>query len=1774
MSKTAQVLLIVLTLIFLNAGFTMANDIVEFKYFFSDAFYHGENPLGADKDPDLVTAKGAVDMACKIWENASGGNMVFAPASNPKEADIIFEGWSKQGPKVLTNDGRLCLDEHGDMGLFSEYLPEAYSFTIFENCNTSCQYPALSKPADANNDHRARIFFHIKEVQDKTEPWFFVLDKDKVDFSRAQRDVVRIAAHEIGHALGFCGYPDKDAPDCGQSPECSKNNASIMCKNQVHCFQESQDGMILLGGMDDIANPGVRDLTLFDKSRIVQKFFPGTKTLYGMVKGTDGIPVSDAVVAIMDGHLTVTTDINGVYSLWRTQPGIYNINAHNPKSNQNISEVIAITQEAPDIIIKDFSFSKDFLKTPAISRVIPSSGMPDDVYNFMAVFSGVDSNRYASVSLFVDGTELHKFSVPSADRLAAKIFSYYSLTDLKVGAHYYEVKAADAKGKWQEALNGSFMVNRPSIIHFFAEAEPKTVGIGQNDHATILASLKDDKGRPLPGKTILFRTGFPGFFTPSNGEAVTDAQGQAKITFTPDSGGNAVITASSPYGPCDSISITCTSPAVGITFEFHRAGNNSFKVTSYVKNLTDKKPASNQSVKWRLKPSGECTWTKGPDHKTNNRGEASGVFTVGSSESKEVSVKLTHIPTGVSGTGTFVYGGYDGTRFLPWKKLGRATEWCEWSSNGYFAMRHRNGSGLSIYRISDWAKVWSKKRRSGRYQSFCFSSDGKKLVIGVFKGKDKLAILTVPGGSVDEVWDIPLDSEAKTADKSLGWKDNHIYTIRDYNVIQKWSTSGKLKMTYSHSAEIQELRFNPVNESQFAAVDKYGELRIWDTENNSPIRTVKVESISAGKLKCLAWSHDGKYLSVGSGMADAGIIYTFDTSNWSKSGFDLPGLGSVNSLDYNSDSSRLAVGHDNGLIVCNTDTYGIEYYNKDPVHHVRWSPDGSMLAAGGQIYVFDDFNFNGPKIQISTPQSGSSYISASVKIAGKVSDLHGIRSATVSVNGGVPASLSLLPDGFFTQTVSLAEGQNQILIQARNRIKNKASYTMSVNRLTDSIPPVLTQPYVDAGIGLKGTKFNFSVIVYDEDSGVDTSKVTARIRLPDGNTAATVQLYDDGEHSDNKNGDGVFGNSWDSFKAGEGLHSVDFYAFDKRGNLADLVNGVTLFVYDRPVIKEPYLSTKNPLSSDPVTANADITDISGVQSAFLRYSINAGNSWDLIPMSSTGLDYTGTIPAQKPGTVYYKVTARDVHGYGNETGAYAYNVRDRIKPVVIIQRPATVAESTTSESRIIVSGRAMDVNDIGLKSVTCNTGAENTGTLKEWTFKVSLKAGLNTITIVAEDQNGKLASDSIEIIYTTALAAPVFLPPAPDVFTDRLSVGISASDKEATIHYTTDNSEPTGASPVFSSPLLIAETTTIKAKAYKSGRTPSPTATGTYTFIKKEKDETRKTKSPPKGNAIVLNKKPDSSGDWSIQLESLKNKKFADKAITKLKNEGYPAYYVTVMSPEKFTWYKIRMGSFKDRAEAQRALDRLKKYKNKAIIVSNKTTRPAKKKKVSEAEGKKEQQPKTSAPAPRENLSSPEKQEAVGKQEKQTLEVKVEKKSLIAKPAVETPAGTAETDKSLSEKPEVESSGVVKESIEPIETQPIEQEKDKVILASKGEIPSQQDRKDRLESFLHIYCQTYASKDLDKFVTFFTPDATENNAPFQDMLPKYRKNMGKIQSFNYRIELIDYSLQDDTGNISIQGKYFTRYLLHDGSWKENSGSISMELTENGDSYLVKRLSYP
>lgn len=79
------------------------------------------------------------------------------------------------------------------------------------------------------------------------------------------------------------------------------------------------------------------------------------------------------------------------------------------------------------------------------------------------------------------------------------------------------------------------------------------------------------------------------------------------------------------------------------------------------------------------------------------------------------------------------------------------------------------------------------------------------------------------------------------------------------------------------------------------------------------------------------------------------------------------------------------------------------------------------------------------------------------------------------------------------------------------------------------------------------------------------------------------------------------------------------------------------------------------------------------------------------------------------------------------------------------------------------------------------------------------------------------------------VATPVFDPQSGTYSTEQL-VTISCTTSGAVIRYTIDGSEPSTSSPVYTSPLTISTTTTLKAKAYQSGWIDSNTATATYTI--------------------------------------------------------------------------------------------------------------------------------------------------------------------------------------------------------------------------------------------------------------------------------------------------------------------------------------------------------
>ena len=71
--------------------------------------------------------------------------------------------------------------------------------------------------------------------------------------------------------------------------------------------------------------------------------------------------------------------------------------------------------------------------------------------------------------------------------------------------------------------------------------------------------------------------------------------------------------------------------------------------------------------------------------------------------------------------------------------------------------------------------------------------------------------------------------------------------------------------------------------------------------------------------------------------------------------------------------------------------------------------------------------------------------------------------------------------------------------------------------------------------------------------------------------------------------------------------------------------------------------------------------------------------------------------------------------------------------------------------------------------------------------------------------------------------------PASQSFGSSLTVTISDSTAGAVIHFTTDGSTPTSASPTYSGPLTVTKATTVNAIALASGYLPSNVSTATYT---------------------------------------------------------------------------------------------------------------------------------------------------------------------------------------------------------------------------------------------------------------------------------------------------------------------------------------------------------
>ena len=94
---------------------------------------------------------------------------------------------------------------------------------------------------------------------------------------------------------------------------------------------------------------------------------------------------------------------------------------------------------------------------------------------------------------------------------------------------------------------------------------------------------------------------------------------------------------------------------------------------------------------------------------------------------------------------------------------------------------------------------------------------------------------------------------------------------------------------------------------------------------------------------------------------------------------------------------------------------------------------------------------------------------------------------------------------------------------------------------------------------------------------------------------------------------------------------------------------------------------------------------------------------------------------------------------------------------------------------------------------------------------------------------GNTFDNDIVLSGLSSVPAPVF-DPGSCLFHPSTNVVLSCADPDARIHYTLDGATPTPNSPLYSGPIFIDATVTIRARAFVTGKNPSPVVSATYAY--------------------------------------------------------------------------------------------------------------------------------------------------------------------------------------------------------------------------------------------------------------------------------------------------------------------------------------------------------
>jgi hypothetical protein len=236
-------------------------------------------------------------------------------------------------------------------------------------------------------------------------------------------------------------------------------------------------------------------------------------------------------------------------------------------------------------------------------------------------------------------------------------------------------------------------------------------------------------------------------------------------------------------------------------------------------------------------------------------------------------------------------------------------------------------------------------------------------------------------------------------------------------------------------------------------------------------------------------------------------------------------------------------------------------------------------------------------------------------------------------------------------------------------------------------------------------------------------------------------------------------------------------------------------------------------------------------------SATADGAWNNASFSSQSGTFTATFdatPSASPTNAVVALSNGAQTAYGSFSCLVRFNTSGTIDAYngTAYQGPGTPIGYSGGSSyhfRVVVNIGAQTYSAY----VTAPGGTEKTiGT--GFAFRVGNTTLNNRGIYVAPAASGGVGSLSVCNFSVSTSAGQVSTPvfsPAPGSYSSAQSVSITTATSGASIRYTTDGSTPSStAGTLYSGPVSIGATTTLKAIAYASGLTNSAVASGTYTI--------------------------------------------------------------------------------------------------------------------------------------------------------------------------------------------------------------------------------------------------------------------------------------------------------------------------------------------------------